>query len=138
MSLTQNTTGALWRSFMPVRTTIKNTVGTDLFAMQLYPPDYFHAFNPAAPFHKYACVEVTDFADVPTDLETYTLPGGLYAIFDYKGLSADPAIFQYIFGSWLPQSGYQLDHRPHVEVLGARYKNNDPESEEEIWIPVRL
>jgi predicted transcriptional regulator YdeE len=29
------------------------------------------------------------------------------------------------------------DDRPHFEVLGKNYKNNDPVSEEEIWIPVR-
>jgi AraC family transcriptional regulator len=45
--------------------------------------------------------------------------------------------FTYIFTRWLPASGYQLDNRPHFEILGDKYKNNDPESEEEIWIPVR-
>ena len=58
-------------------------------------------------------------------------------IFDYKGSSTDTSIFQYIFRTWLPSSSYQLDDRPHFEVLGAKYKNNDPESEEEIWIPIK-
>jgi AraC family transcriptional regulator len=65
------------------------------------------------------------------------LPQGLYAIFDYKGLSSDPTIFQYIFQTWLPRADYQLDFRPHLEVLGEKYQNNDPTSEEEIWIPIR-
>jgi AraC family transcriptional regulator len=30
-----------------------------------------------------------------------------------------------------------LDQRPHVEVMGEKYKNNDPDSEEEIWIPIK-
>lgn len=47
------------------------------------------------------------------------------------------SIFQYIFGTWLPASGYYLDNRPHFEILGHKYKNNDPDSEEEIWIPVK-
>jgi AraC family transcriptional regulator len=29
-----------------------------------------------------------------------------------------------------------LDDRPHFEVLGEKYKNNDPTSEKEIWIPI--
>jgi AraC family transcriptional regulator len=37
----------------------------------------------------------------------------------------------------LPASGYELDDRPHFEILGERYKNNDPDSEEELWFPVR-
>ncbi|MEP1984886.1 MAG: GyrI-like domain-containing protein, partial [Maribacter dokdonensis] len=38
---------------------------------------------------------------------------------------------------WIPNSEYQLDGRPHFEVLGAKYKNNDPNSEEEVWIPIK-
>jgi hypothetical protein len=26
---------------------------------------------------------------------------------------------------------------PHFEVLGDKYKNNDPSSEEEVWIPIK-
>ena len=47
------------------------------------------------------------------------------------------SIFQYIFGTWLPNSTYLLADRPHFEVLGEGYKNNDPTSEEEIWIPIQ-
>ncbi len=71
-------------------------------------------------------------------METYTLVRGLYAVFDYKGLHTDTKIFYYIFETWLPKSNdYCLDDRPHFEILGAKYKNNDPNSEEQIWIPVR-
>jgi AraC family transcriptional regulator len=65
------------------------------------------------------------------------LNGGLYAVFNYKGLNTDNRIFIHIFTEWLPSSGYVLDERPHFEILGEKYKNNDPESEEEIWIPVK-
>ena len=70
-------------------------------------------------------------------METFDLPGGLYAVFDYKGLSTDTAIFNYIFNSWLPASRFHLDDRPHFEILGDKYKNGLPDSEEEIWIPIR-
>jgi len=65
------------------------------------------------------------------------LKGGLYAVFDYKGSSNDISIFQYIFGTWLQNSDFLLDDRPHFEVLGDKYKNADPNSEEEIWIPIK-
>ncbi|MBK8342237.1 MAG: GyrI-like domain-containing protein [Bacteroidetes bacterium] len=65
------------------------------------------------------------------------IPAGKYAVFYYKGLNTDHSIFNYIFQDWIPQSGYQLDDRPHFDVLDERYKNNDPESEEEIWIPIK-
>lgn len=137
MSLALNQTGDLWRSFMPRRKEIAHRISNDLISMQIYNPTYFANFNPANTFEKWATVEVSNFGDVPPDMETITLTGGLYAVFDYKGSSTDNSIFQYIFGTWLPNSGYRLDDRPHFEVLGEKYRNADPDSEEEIWIPIR-
>ena len=70
--------------------------------MQVYKPTHFADFQPTNEFEKWATVEVTDFENVPTDMETVTLVGGLYAVFDYKGSSNDPSVFQYILGTWLP------------------------------------
>lgn len=137
MSLANNRTGELWKSFMPVRREIVNNLTNDLITMQVYKPTHFADFKLTNEFEKWATVEVTDFDKVPKDMETFTLTGGLYAVFDYKGSSNDPNIFQYIYGTWLPGSDYALDDRPHFEVLGDNYKNNDPTSEEEIWIPIQ-
>jgi AraC family transcriptional regulator len=70
-------------------------------------------------------------------MKTFTLKGGQYAVFNHKGSSTDNSIYQYIFTQWLPNSGYQIDNRPHFELLGEKYKNNDPNSEEEIWVPIK-
>ena len=137
MSLADNKTGELWKSFMPRRGEIKNALTTDLISMQVYEPNHFSDFKPTRKFQKWAAIEVSDFSNVPADMENFILPGGLYAVFDYKGLCNDPTIFQYIFGAWLPNSEYILEDRPHFEVLGEKYKNNDPTSEEEIWIPIK-
>ncbi len=137
MSLAQNKTAELWQRFMPKVKEIANSVSNDLMSMQVYPETYFKAFNPQNEFEKWAVIEVSKFEDTPIDMETFILPAGLYAVFDYKGSSNDPSIFQYIFGSWLPSSEYTLDQRPHFELLGDKYKNNDPSSEEEIWIPIK-
>jgi AraC family transcriptional regulator len=37
----------------------------------------------------------------------------------------------------LPKSEYELDYRPHFEILGEKYKNNDQLSEEDIFIPIK-
>ena len=137
MSLANNRTGELWQNFMPKRKEISNNISKDLISMQVYKPNHFRDFKPTNEFEKWASVEVSNFEIVPTDMETFLLAGGLYAVFDYKGSSNDPSIFQYIFGTWLPSSDFLLDDRPHFEVLGDKYKNNDPTSEEEIWIPIK-
>lgn len=137
MSFADNKTGELWRGFMPHRKGITNAIGTDLYSMQLYAPEFFRQFNPHAIFEKWAAVEVADFDNIPEGMETFTLIGGLYAVFLHKGSSTDNSTFQYIFNTWLPNSEYTLDDRPHFEMLGAKYKNNDPDSEEEIWVPIK-
>lgn len=136
-SFANNTTAGLWRNFMPCRNKILNTVNQDLISMSIYKPGYFMEFNPENEFEKWAAVEVTNFENVPVEFETFIVPAGLYAVFHYRGLSSDNSIFQYIYGTWLPDSGYVLDERPHFEVLGEKYKNNAPDSEEEIWIPLK-
>ncbi|MBO0948247.1 GyrI-like domain-containing protein [Fibrella forsythiae] len=137
MSLVNDRTGELWSAFMPRRNELKNKLTNDLISMQVYQPTYFTNFKPTNEFEKWAAVEVTDIANVPNGMASYVLPGGLYAIFDYKGLSTDKSIFTYIFETWLPNSDYVVDNRPNFEVLGDRYKNNHPESEEEIWISIK-
>ncbi|GAB3171386.1 GyrI-like domain-containing protein [Telluribacter humicola] len=137
MSLTDNRTGELWRGFLPRRKDVHNQISSELYSIQEYEPGYFKSFSPDKEFDKWAAVEVTDFEAVPDDMETFILPTGLYAVFHYKGLSTDTSVYQYIYTTWLPASEYQLDHRPHFEVLGDKYKNNDPASEEDIWIPIK-
>ncbi len=137
LSLVNNLTAKLWSAFMARRKKIPNRVGVDFISLQVYPADYHVAFKPEREFQKWALVVVSDFNDIPEGMEVFRLKAGLYAVFDYKGASGDPSIFQYIYADWLPKSGYQLDDRPHFEVLGASYKNNDSNSEEEIWIPIK-
>jgi AraC family transcriptional regulator len=137
MSLVENKTSALWQTFMPRRKEISDALSTDLISMQVYDAP-LQAGNMLQVFDKWAAVEVSNFDKVPEDMNTYTLVGGLYAVFHYKGLSTDSSIFRYIYGEWLPNSNYVLDQRPHFEVLGPKYKNNDPNSEEEIWVPLKL
>lgn len=136
MSLTNNKTGQLWGRFGPKIKEIKNRVNEDKISMQIYEPSYYQEFSPNKEFEKWATVEVENFNNIPDEMKSFTLKEGLYAVFNYKGSSSDNSIFQHIFWKWLPNSPYQVDDRPHFEVLGKEYKNNDPNSEEEIWIPI--
>jgi len=137
LSLAHYTVADLWKKFMPRKKEITNTINNNLLAINIFPPTYFAQFNPTQLFEKWATIEVTDFDNIPAKMESYTLPQGIYAVFKYKGISSDNTIYTFIFENWLPNSKYDLDNRPHLEILGDKYKNNDPESEEEIWIPIK-
>jgi AraC family transcriptional regulator len=139
MSFTDYRISELWSSFMPKRKEITNNLNNDLISFVIYKPSHFTDFKPTNVFEKWATVEVTNFDNVPEEMEAYILPSGLCAVFHYTGLSSGSSTFyQYIFDDWLPKSAYLLDDRPHVEILGAKYKNNDPSSEEEVWIPIKV
>jgi len=127
----------LWSSFMSRRKEIRNAIGTDLFNVQINPENF--DFQPNTPFVKWAAVEVSGLEEIPNDMEALEIQEGLYAVFNYKGDQQGAAtFFNSIYTEWLPNSDYELDNRPQFEILGEKYKNNDPNSEEEIWIPVKL
>jgi AraC family transcriptional regulator len=136
MSLTKDQTAKLWKSFMQERSEIEHRVNSDFISLQNYPADYFASFDPNTEFEKWACVEVSSCDSLPKGMELFQLKAGKYAVFTHKGSSSDSRIFEFIFKEWLPSSDYLLDRRPHFEVLGEKYKNNDANSEEEIWIPI--
>ena len=138
MSFSDNKNYELWHNFMPHKNDIKNALNDYLYSVEIYPPGFYGNFNPIKEFEKWAAVEVSYFNSVPENMKTLKLPEGLYVVFIHKGpASKGPRTYQYIFNTWLPHSEYHLDNRPHFALMGEKYKNNDPASEEEIWIPIR-
>jgi AraC family transcriptional regulator len=139
ISSANNTTPAMWGQFMPRRNEVDNAISMDLISMQVFDASIpLENFTPDTLFENWAAVEVADFDNVPEGMETYTIQGGKYAVYMHKG---DYKTYfetrKYIMGTWLPQEGYLLDDREYFEVLGENYKGNDPESEEEVWIPIK-
>ncbi len=128
--------GELWGKFMPRRNEIQNALVADLFNIQINPDNF--DFNPQTEFVKWAVVAVSDIDFVPEGMQLLIVEEGLYAVFNHVGdASKAREIFGYIFGVWLPNSEYEFDNRPQFEILGEKYKSNSPDSEEEIWIPIK-
>ncbi|MEB2780055.1 GyrI-like domain-containing protein [Algoriphagus sp. C2-6-M1] len=139
MSFLNNQAGQLWKAFMPRKKEIQYSIGSELYSVELYDSlSYFTSYQPAREFDKWAAVKVEKHEDIPVGMENLTIPSGLYAVFPFRGIASEaPKMYQYIFGSWIPNSIYELDHRPHFALMGEKYKNNDANSEEELWIPIK-
>lgn len=137
MSLLDNKTALLFRTFMPRRQEIQQTVNQDVYDLQVYDSSYHQSFDPANSFEKWALLEVSQVDQVPEGMQRFDLEAGLYGVFNYQGLGTDPSIYQYIFMQWLPHSPYQLDQRPHFDVMGPAYRHDDPKAISDIWIPLR-
>ncbi|CAM3478906.1 GyrI-like domain-containing protein [Flavobacterium chungbukense] len=138
MSFTENKTFQLWNGFMPKKKEIKNTINANLYSLEVYPENYFDNFNPSNDFQKWAAVEVSSFENLPSEMKTLVVSGGLYAVFLHLGPATEAhKTYNYIFAEWLPNSTYIVDERPHFAVMNEKYKKDDPTSEEEIWIPIK-
>lgn len=139
MSIAQDTTRELWGRFMQVSKAIANKSSTEWYSVEIYPDSYFDSYDPGKSFEKWAAVAVEKSTfSRPSGLEELYIDEGLYAVFSYEGpASKVHRLYQYIFVDWIPGSGFALDPRPHFALMGAGYKGEDPNSREELWIPVR-
>jgi AraC family transcriptional regulator len=137
MSFAKFNVASLWQKFMQRRNEITNTVSTELISMTIYSPTHFTNFSTANNFEKWAAVEVIDYKNIPQGMESFTLANGEYAVFLIRGDATEfRKQMQYIYSTWLPATNYVLANKPHFELLGSKYKNNHPDSEEEVWIPI--
>lgn len=139
MSFSNDKTFELWKSFSPNRKKIENQVNANLFSVDIYPrSNFFEQFNINEEFEKWAAIEVNGFDQIPDEMETLIIPEGLYAVFQYKGKPSEAqATFQFIYGVWLPNSDYEMDNRPYFALMGEKYSGENPDSEEDFWIPIR-
>ena len=138
MNFLQNTTTQLWQRFMPRRNEVPHATGADLFSLQVYPGNFFNPFIPSVIFEKWAAREVSEFGVLPLGMDAIIIPEGMYAGFTFRGTQQEaPEFFERMYTNWLPNSEFELDQRPHFEVLGKKYHRDDPNSEEEVYIPIR-
>jgi AraC family transcriptional regulator len=90
-------------------------------------------------FHYFAGVIPSEPLPAKPPVESMDLEGGLYASYRLVGPYALIApTFQTLFGRWLPQSGYEPDHRPALELYHSPTSANaQSESVTELLIPIR-
>ena len=84
--------------------------------------DYYHGVVTRAP--------------VPEDMESLTVPAGMWAVFDSSG--PFPQALQYlwrdVFMQWFPSNPYRS--RPGPEILRTRLTEDGAQAEAQLWIPV--
>lgn len=139
-SIAENKTQALWQGFMPIRKSIKNMIDGIYYSVEVYHDDIkFSEFTPQTQFQKWACVEVKSIDTIPDGMATISIPEGLYAVFTHLGPTTEfYKTHNFIFQEWLPKSEYELDNRPHFEVMDEQYLGPmHPDSEEKVWVPIK-
>lgn len=86
-------------------------------------------------FDYIAAAEVASADALPPGFTAVPMPASDWAVFK----TTMPEIAQtypYIYGTWLPQSGYQHGPAPEFELYGPAFDPSNAGSEFEIYIPV--
>lgn len=129
-------TRQLAKRFMPRRHEVNSRIGKHVFSIQDYGRNYSFV-NAHSKFDKWVAVEVQNADNMPKGMDSFVIKSGTYVVFSFKGaISEFPKSRAYIFEAWLPNSGYQLDHKAHFEILSEDYSKDLQQIEEDIWIPI--
>lgn len=126
----------LWNKFGLRRAEIKNAVNTEVtLGLSEYMPD----ITDESEFIYCACTEVSDFRDVPKGIITKTVPPSKYAVFTHRGPMAGlKDTFDFIYGIWLPESGYEPAEHDTIEWYDSRSGDfSSPGYEFDIYIPLK-
>lgn len=139
MTLAKNQTPKLWAMFMPRRKEIEGRIGLSLYAIkQMNAGTSVENFTPHTAFESWATVPVETTVNVPDGMDTLTIPQGQYAVFVHHGpADSFSKTWGHIMETWLPTSPYEWDDRPQFEILQEGYRPDDPNAQEEVWIPIR-
>ncbi|VVN35539.1 hypothetical protein PS862_03274 [Pseudomonas fluorescens] len=89
-------------------------------------------------FEYIAGVEIDKLDDLPEKYRWVEVQPQHYAVFEHKGsLDSLPQTFQYIWKTWLPQSGYQAADAPEFERYSEDFNPKLNTGKLEIWLPLK-
>ena len=124
----------LWEKFNKVASSVKNIskTGIALGICSMIEGEEPHIME-------YVCsMKVDDVSDVPQGMVARKLSPQKYAVFTHKGeLDKVGQTYDYIYQTWLPQSGCELIDAPDFELYDDRFAPDKDESEFDIYISIK-
>ena len=140
-TINNNLIPKMWSDFNPRITEIENRIpqlrGYGICEVD---PNYnMYKFNEDTEFNEIVGIEVKKHDIIPPGMVGKTLAGGKYAVFTHSGsVEFLKMTYQYIWGTWIISSKYEVDLRDDFEFYDERFlgPNNDM-SEFDIYIPIK-
>jgi len=88
-------------------------------------------------FEYIAGVEISRLDDLPEQYRWIEIAPQHYAVFEHQGgLDSLPMTFEYIWTTWLPQSGRQAADAPEFERYSADFNPRTGRGVVEVWLPL--
>lgn len=123
----------LWSAFRPYRHKIPNQIGNAGFGIY----ESYEEQGGEVRFVYLCSAAVASFEAIPDGMTARELPEQLYARFVHLGPLADlEQSLKYIWGSWLPKSGYEYVEKPDFELYQPAKLPGDPDKTLYLHIPV--
>jgi AraC family transcriptional regulator len=140
-SLSDNKLFAMWQTFNTRVSEIQNlAAGQRGFGVCEADPGFdLSLFDESTESSHFIGAEVTSIAEVPEGMEMKVLNGGRYAVFTHKGrLDTLSMTYEYIWGTWVLCSGYEIDLRDDFEFYDERFLGPDQDASEfDIYLPIK-
>jgi AraC family transcriptional regulator len=130
----------LWGKFMRRRDGIRDMTDGTTYGVYLYDTKTEKSeINEDFQFEYLAAVEVHSVPEQPPrGMVVYRIPERNYAVFVHRGkLMEISRTYEYIYKTWLPQSGVDFLPAEHFEYHGINFRGDFKDSETEIFIPVQ-
>ncbi len=125
----------VWNDFMKRANEVADADKDLMYGVTLFDPNM--QMTPDAQFTFMAAVSVKSAANVPEGMIFHTVKGGDFAVFEHHGKIEEVGMtYMYIFGEWLPKSGYTYASNDSFEKYDKRFKHDSADSVMEIWVPV--
>jgi AraC family transcriptional regulator len=135
-TIKNNTIPQLWDKFNKVSCSIPN-VKVNKVALGICPPVETKDFNEEKPFDYITGLIVENFENVPKDMITYEIPAQKYAVITHRGaLDKLQETYNYLF-TWSKESGHEFNGGAEFELYDERFMFGSPESEMDIYRPVK-
>lgn len=122
----------LWTNFIPRMAEIKNITSPNIAY------GVCGSLNEDGSFSYVAGMEVSELNNIPEGMVGLTIPAAKYAVFTQKGsLESLHSIYDYIYKTWLPNSGIELAESPMFELYDERFDNFSEKSEIDIYVAIK-
>ena len=127
-----------WAEFAQRGLEIKDAKLPGVFGIEDYSRDFDMNSGGFPKYHYIAAYEVSDLANIPSGMTGKEIPSANYAVFTYRGaVDGIHGFFGFIYGEWMPNSGYSMDPRLSLDFEYYREPNmNMNDLHLEIWVPV--
>lgn len=128
---TRQDIGLLWQRFVPHIGKVPGQVDRKTYGICCNP-------DGQGGFEYIAGVEISKLDDLPERYRWIEVQPQHYAVFEHGGALQDlPRTFDYIWNTWLPQSGREAADAPEFERYSADFNPRAGTGVLEIWLPLR-